>query len=420
MAHPDPVRLARIAAAAPELGLFVHFDAAAIRLAADAVPCTGPLAGWAVGLKDNIAMGGFPCTAGMAARRQTLAVSDAAVTARLAAAGALLLPGLAMDEAALGAVGSNAHFGRCENPRFPGLVPGGSSCGSAALVAAGLAEAALGTDTLGSVRIPAAYCGLVGLKPTRGLIGRSGIVPLAPSLDTVGLLVRRVSDLAPPLQVLVGFDANDPDSRFPPAGWAEDGGLPRKVGIPLAVENVACEAQVLEGLARARAALANAGIGLVPLKMPGWRPEALRRAAFLLMECEAAVALRNELADPEGVSPGLRRLLDYGRKASSGRVVAALEEMRATGAAFDRAMAEVDVLLLPTTPQRAFEWDAPVPANQADFTSLANVAGVPALALPVAVEDGGPPASVQLVGPPWSEHRLISLAAHLATALDEA
>ena len=148
--------------------------------------------------------------------------------------------------------------------------------------------------------------------------------------------------------------------------------------------------------------------------------EALRRAAFLLVQCEAAVVLQDELADPEGVSSGLRRLLDHGRDASSGRVVGALQKMRAAGAAFDRAMADVEALLLPTTPQRAFGWDAPVPANQADFTALANVVGAPALALPVAVADGGPPASVQLVAARWSELRLLSLGERLADALGEA
>lgn len=406
--------LTAIAAAAGRLGLFTLFDQEAIRQTAATAPAVGPLAGLAVGIKDNIAVAGFACTAGLAARAGFVAPQDAGVAARLRTAGAWLVPGLAMDEGALGATGENAHFGPCRNPRFPDRLTGGSSAGPAALVAAGLADAALGTDTLGSVRIPAAYCGLLGLKPTRGSVGRSGVAPLAPSLDTVGVLARTPDVLARVFDVLAGPDADDPESL--PRGL-DDLSPARRIGLPGPDLTASCAPEVRQALERARNVLGEAGHRMMPVAMPGWQPEALRRAAFLLVEAEGAVSLADELAEPGALSPGLRRLLEYGRDAPSARLVAALAGMRTAAAAFARVMARVDALLLPSVPHVAPLRGAPVPPDQADFTALANVTGAPALAMPVAVPGGGPPASVQLVGRHGAERGLLALAGQVATEL---
>ena len=173
----------------------------------------GPLDGIPIALKDNIDLVDMPTTAGVAARRQHKAPADAAVTANLRDAGVVFLGKTNMHEAALGATTDNPSFGRCHNPHRYNYTPGGSSGGSAAAVTAGLCAAALGTDTLGSVRIPASYCGNFGYKPSDGLVSKRGIVPLSWTLDQVGLLAPRAEDLWLMLMAMSGFDPACPDSR---------------------------------------------------------------------------------------------------------------------------------------------------------------------------------------------------------------
>lgn len=422
-------RLARIAAD-PGAAIFLAVDAAGARAAAAAADARsaagillGPLDGRLVAAKDNLAMAGLPWTAGIEGRRGLVAGADAGTVARLRAAGAVVLGGVNLHEGALGATTDNEAFGRCANPAAPGCTPGGSSGGSAAAVAAGLADLALGTDTMGSVRIPAAYCGLAGIKPTRGLVGRSGLAFLCPSLDSIGPLARRAAELWPALSVIAGPDAGDPESLPAPADWAARPAVSLagvRLGTPRQIEAVDCEPEVRAAframLDRARAL----GAETVELDLAGWDPGRARRAGLLLSEAEGAVEMAGLLSaaeadpapDPAPITPYLRALLAYGRDAGAARVVEAHARLRAAAAACLRGLAEVDALILPTAPQRAFPHGTPAPANQADFTALANFAGVPAVAIPAPVpaEAGALPASIQLVGPAWSEARLLAWA----------
>ncbi|MCR9125606.1 MAG: amidase [Rhodobacteraceae bacterium] len=402
----DPLR-----AADARLRLFTSPDRAAL-IAGDRVD--GPLAGWSVGLKDNIAVARLPWTAGIGHRSGLCAPRDAHVTAALRAAGADLAAGLMMDEAALGGTTDNPYFGRTDNPLAPGYSAGGSSGGSAAAVAAGVLRAALGTDTLGSVRIPASYCGVVGLKPTAGLIGRSGILPLAPSFDTVGPIAASIADIWPLLAVLAGPDPDDSDSRPAPPGW-DEAPPPEALRVGIAVPGGAtpCAPEVAQALQRAATALGEAGVTVATVETPGWRPAALRRAAFVITECEAAVALAD--AFDRGLSAGVSGMLAYGRSLGAGKMVRALDELRRARAEIDRAFGRVDVLLTPTTAHLAPRADQPPPEDQADFTALANATGLPALALPVPGQ-GPLPASVQLIGRAWGERGLLALGAVIEAA----
>ena len=173
----------------------------------------GRLDGIPMAFKDNFDIAGCRPRRGLAGSRTRVAQHDAHVVARLRAAGAVLIGKTNMDEGALGAATDNPHFGATHNPHRHGYSAGGSSGGSAAAVAAGLAVAAIGSDTLGSVRIPASYCGVCALKPTHGEISARGLVPAARRLDAVGVLAREVGDLSVLLQVLAGYDADDPRSR---------------------------------------------------------------------------------------------------------------------------------------------------------------------------------------------------------------
>jgi aspartyl-tRNA(Asn)/glutamyl-tRNA(Gln) amidotransferase subunit A len=172
----------------------------------------GRLDGIPIALKDNFDVAGWPTRAGLPGRSAP-AADDAHVVARLRASGALLIGKTNMDEGALGALTDNPHFGATHNPYRHGYSAGGSSGGAAAAVAAGLAVAAVGSDSLGSIRIPASYCGVYALKPTHGEISARGMLPAARRLDAVGLLARGVDDLTVLLQVLAGYDADDARSR---------------------------------------------------------------------------------------------------------------------------------------------------------------------------------------------------------------
>jgi aspartyl-tRNA(Asn)/glutamyl-tRNA(Gln) amidotransferase subunit A len=404
---------ARIAAENPRLAAVCDVDP-------DAAPGAGPLAGLAVGVKANIAVRGLPWTAGVAGWAGRVAVADAGVVARLRRAGAAITATLNMHEGALGTTTDNPAFGRCANPIREEFSPGGSSGGSAAAVAAGLCDVALGTDTMGSVRLPAAACGVAGLKPTRGLVGRSGLAMLSPSLDTIGPLAREVRLLWPVLKAMAGPDPADPMMRTPPAGWAAEPlaaleGV--QLGVPEGIET-ACGRVVRAGLERAMFAAGAAGARIRRVPLRGWEPGAARRGGLLLVEVEGAREMAELLDRPGAISEALRALLDYGRALPATRLAAGLARVAEAAAACERALAEVDALLLPTAPQRAVPHGEPPPATQADFTALASFAGVPALALPVWVGQDPLPASVQLVGPAWSERRLIGWGMALEAALD--
>lgn len=411
----------RVKALDDKFGLFAGLDIETVRAGLARVALNGPLTGKVIGLKANIACAGAPWSAGLAHRAQLDAPADAHVTGRLRAAGALVLPGLNMDAAALGGMTENPDFGTTRNPRAPAFSAGGSSGGPGAAVAAGLVDLAIGTDTLGSIRIPASYCGLFGLKPTFGLIGRSGIVPLAPSLDCAGPLCASSWDIWPVVQSLAGFDPADPGSMQAPDDRDASEPAPTmtgiSIGVPEQVKEVACEAEVLAAFERTISVVKRLGATVTDISMPGWHPAALRKAAFLVTECEGAAVYAEELAAGDRLPPAVQSMLAYGRDAAPGKLATAHNVACAAGDQLARTFAEVDIILTPTTPQRAVRLNTPAPANQADFTALANVAGVPALAVPVQLHDEVLPASVQLIGPAWSESKLVGVAMALEEAL---
>ena len=374
-----------------------------------------------LGVKDNIAVADMPWTAGLGAWRERRAASDAAVVARLRSAGAIPLAMVNMDEGALGATTDNPHYGRTENPLAPGHTPGGSSGGSAAAIAAGFVDAALGSDTLGSVRIPAAYCGVLGLKPTRGLVPRGGLTHLSSTLDTIGPLAGDFATLASLIRAMAGTDGHDSLSVPAPPGWnpepdgTEVGAI--RIGLPKQIEEVECEGAVLEGLETARAVLEALGCPVSEVNLHRWSPGRDRRRGLLVAEVEGAEELADALAvpGPGAVSDNLRALLEYGAAAETERIIGAYLRLLGPATAAFRAFDEVDVLMMPTAPQRAFPHGSEVPANQADFTSLASFHGGPALALPV--PGPGLPTSVQLMGRHFSEPLLLRLGAELAAGL---
>lgn len=376
----------------------------------------GPLDGIPIAVKDNIDVAGMPTTAGIAAYRDRVPAEDAGVIARLRATGVVLLGKLNLHEGALGATTDNPTYGRCENPRVPGCTPGGSSGGSGAAVAGDLAAITLGTDTMGSVRIPAAYCGTWGLKPTRGLVGNSGLTYLSWTLDTIGPLAHSPSDLALAIAAMAGTDANDPRSVAAPAGWDPTPVPIHLAGIvlgrPSVVDAVPCEEEVRATYDALLARAERAGATIRDVTIAGWDTGKARRAGLLISEAEAGSLLAHDLDTlGDGFSDGFRSFLNYGRRVPGERIAAAYWALEQLGHAARQSLDGVDALILPTAPQRAFPHGSPAPADQADFTALANIAGLPAVAFPL---PGDKPNSAQLVGPAFAEDRLLGIASALS------
>jgi len=293
-----------------------------------------------------------------------------------------------MDEAAFGATNDNPHFVRCRNPHRLEFTPGGSSGGSAAAVAAGLTAAALGSDTLGSVRIPASYCGCAGFKPTRGSIPTAGLMPLSASLDEIGVLARSVGDCAAVFEAIRDAGSGTVGSRTRALERARVGVV---TGLDVAPE-------IAAAIARTAAALGASACILADCDLAGIDLARLRRAGLLIAEAEGARVHARFLSDPaSGISQSLREALAYGAAQAPERIAQARALLHEARRGLDALFASVDLLLLPTTPQTAFAFASPAPSNQADFTAFANAGGMPALSLAAGLSSEGLPLGVQLV-----------------------
>lgn len=415
--------LSAIARYNPRLNCFLHVDAEGARRAARDSDlrrreglARGPLDGLPVAVKDNIDVCGMPTTAGL---RQPLhlAATDAPVVQRLRDAGGVLVGKLNMDEAALGTANANPHHGACYNPWGSGHVPGGSSGGSGSAVAAGLCALALGTDTMGSVRIPAACCGVVGLKPSTGRIPNRGVVACSRRLDTVGPLVRGVRDLDWILPLLEGLAPADASGRlypdYEPVSLPLDGlslavapDLGASVGLSPAVEKLyreTCDLLQAQGASLHAVSVAALDFG------------ACRRAGLMVVEGDLRIALAEPLAKrPEDISPGLHKMLAW----IAGRSAPALA---AADWALDRAAEDLldclggrRALLLPTVPVPAFPHGEGVPSGHADLTAMVNMAGLPAISIPAGLSPEGLPLALQLIGALGAEAELVAMATALA------
>lgn len=363
--------------------------------APDAPATDGPLTGITIGVKANIAVKGLHWTAGMALFRDRIASEDAEVVARLRGAGASIIGMLNMEEAALGAKTDNPWFGPTHNPHAYGYTPGGSSGGSGAAVAAALCDAALGTDTMGSIRIPAAYCGVYGFKPAQAQVSQHGLELAESDFDAIGPLARSLDTLEQVARVM-----SDIGEQAVPSGWATMADL----------GSVECAPAVLDGFAKARAACGSfAEITL---------PHVLSRVRFAgFIKTVRFMAAHFADADPALLSDHLRKLIAYGPRRSDADWAEDQKVLAETADALRNAIARHGPLLLPTAPQTAFPHASAAPANQADFTCLANIAGLPAISLPAGQDNDRLPVGMQLVGLRGQEADMFARARTLDAAL---
>lgn len=407
--------LGRIDKHQQDLNVFVHIDAESARRAAQASDqrrrkkaALSPLDGIPVAVKDNIHVTGFTTRNGTALSFPF--TEEAVVTQKLRAAGAVLLGKLNMDECALGAITDNPHHGRTHNPWRIGYTAGGSSGGAGAAVASGMVMAALGTDTLGSVRLPAAYCGVVGLKPTHASVSTQGVVPLCPAFDDVGPLCRTVRDVELLFNVLAetapAVHSNEGESINDLSGL--------RIGTFAQTNAEHLTPEVATGFERALASLRDHGATLETVSMPALNLTVSRRHAFLIIEHDGAKALAEPLrSHPGSFSDSVKAMFDYGRHAPRKKLDEARANLDDVKAAAAHVFERFDLLISPTAPQTAFPLEGPMPTNQADFTALANICGWPAISLPSGLAPNGLPQAVQLMAPAHRDAQLLGIASFL-------
>jgi aspartyl-tRNA(Asn)/glutamyl-tRNA(Gln) amidotransferase subunit A len=305
-------------------------------------------------------------------------------------AGAIIAGTLNMEEGALGAVTDNPWFGRTLNPwsaAGEALTPGGSSGGSGAAVAAGLCVMALGTDTMGSVRIPSAYCGVAGLKPSRGLIPTDGVIALSTTLDHVGPITRSARDLPAFVSALSG----QPER-------VARGLTGLRIGRWRFEDHLSADAAVQAAFEAACARLDSAGAGIVDVHAKAYEFGRTRRRGLLISEIEGheihAEAIKTHAA---GFSDHFRRLLDWGAGQPADKARAAYGAVRAVEDDAKAWFADVDLVVSPTALEPAFAFGDEIPAGQADLTAFADMAGIPAAAVPMGLTDAGRPVSIQFM-----------------------
>jgi aspartyl-tRNA(Asn)/glutamyl-tRNA(Gln) amidotransferase subunit A len=401
-----------------------------------------PLAGVPMGIKDVMVTRGIRTTAGSKVLENFIPPYDCTAVARLEAAGAIVLGKMNCDEFAMGSSNENSAYGPVRNPRDPSRVPGGSSGGSAAAVAAGTAVATLGSDTGGSIRQPASFCGVVGLMPTYGRVSRYGLIAFASSLDHIGPLTRTVKDAAILLRVIAGHDPLDSTSADVPVPDYESeltkpvSGL--KIGVPGEYFGEGLDPEVRAAVEAGIATLRSTGCKIVPVSLPHTRYAIPTYYVIATAEASANLARfdgvrygyraksARTLAEmyrksrDEGFGPEVKRRIMLGTYAlSSGYYDAyylkAQRVRRLLTRDFEEAFRQVDAIVTPTAPTPAFKLGEkagdPLSMYLADiYTVTADLAGIPGISVPCGQSSSGLPIGLQVLGRHFDEGTVLRVA----------
>jgi len=385
----------------------------------------GPLHGVPIALKDIFLTRGVRTTAGSRIYENFVPDHDAAVVERLEAAGAVPLGKTNMHELAYGITSANPHFGSVRNPWNTERSPGGSSGGSGAAVAAGMAYAAMGSDTGGSIRIPASFCGVVGLKPTYGRVSRYGAMPLAWSLDHMGPLVRSVRDAALVLNAIAGHDRRDTtSSRHPVVDFVPEEGCSirgLRVGFPEGFFFERLDPDVESSVRGAFARAKSLGATIKPVALPDMA--ALTAIGRVILLCEATAAIEPHLRQRASFGPDVLALFDQGRLLPATDYIHAQRLRKKMQREFARVWQEVDLLIVPATPNtsprvgentiRLGGQDEDVRLATTRLVRGFNVLGLPALSMPCGLSGKGLPIGLQIAGPPMEEALILRAGAAL-------
>ncbi|MDP9321672.1 MAG: amidase [Chloroflexota bacterium] len=415
--------LQRIAARDPELNAFIAVTANDARERARAADGRGPLAGAPVALKDLFDVSGVPTTAGSKLLAANVPHDDSVIARRLFDAGAVNLGKTNLHEWAFGVTTDNPHFGATRNPWALDRIPGGSSGGSAAALIAGLCFGSIGSDTGGSIRIPASLCGVVGLKPTYGRASLRGAIPLAWSLDHAGPMARTVRDAALLLQVIAGYDPLDPVSADVPVddylADIESGVRGLRIGVVRgrffgrlnANERPAPE--VAAAIDIATEVFADEGARIEDAELP--RADELRNVQLLIIGTEAAAYHRDRIAAARSAyGTDVAKRIELGLTRSGIEYAAARRTRDELRRAYGTAVGQWDAVLLPTTPMTAPLRDGQdalaAAATLTAYTSPFNLTGLPAISVPCGFDANGLPIGLQLVARRWAESRLLRIA----------
>ena len=415
--------LDRIARRDPELHAFVTVYRDDARLAAEAADRAirsghriGPLHGIPVALKDLVELEGRITTGGSKAWLSRISPETATLARRLVEAGMIVLGKTHTVEFAMGGYGTNVELGTPRNPWDLRVhrTPGGSSSGSGVAVAAALAPAAIGTDTGGSVRLPSAWCGIVGLKVTVGRISTHGVLPLSTTLDTPGPMARSVEDAAILFRVLQGPDPHDPRTRLEPPvdpiPGLRRGVAGLRLGILSQAERAGVDSEVLDAYDRAVDALTRIGARVEQARLPRTFQDYLAGTGRIIA-AEAYHVLGPLAEDPAlPLDPHVRARLLQGRGVTARDYLAALDQQAADQRGYAAATSDLDALLTPTTRTPA------IPLTEVDegttpayFTRMANYLGLCALAVPNGLTRAGLPTSLQIIGHPFAEATVLRI-----------
>ena len=379
----------------------------------------GRLIGIPMAVKDLFYTRGVRTTAGSLFFSDFVPDEDADVVQMISEEGAILLGKLNMHEIALGLTNQNPHYGVCKNPWDLQRVPGGSSGGSAAALAAGLCQGSLGSDTGGSIRVPAALCGVVGLKPTLGRVSLRGVIPLSWNLDHVGPMGRCVEDVALLLQVINGYqpeDAYSASARPPGEDFLSDIRSGVK-GWRLAIADddhfTNCESEILTAVQKAAQVFKDLGAEVKYVPVSGGL-EAARANAIMVVSDAAAFHQGRLQSEPEKFGADVRQRLELGASYTAMDYSLARRTQTLMRHQFIGFFKDFDLLITPTTPVPAPLDQGPDAVEQARiltrFTAPFNLTGLPALSLPCGFTSNNLPIGMQIVGAPWSEKAVLQAA----------